>query len=407
MKRTINTTKLTKAFIESRISQEDIVAKYLDIPISIVEDCVKYNHLIKSVFRDDDTDSSMGIAYNMKGRLKVRDFNGCFFGDVYDVVAYVLSIVYERPISTDNKQDFYFILKHIYSVFSDDIDNRVNHYEIDESIRNALIKSKSRKAIIEIVPRSWNSRDKAYWNKLGVNLAYLNTHFVIPVEQYYIDRSSNPTPRYGYSTKDPCYAYMLGRNKQGIYLIKLYFPLRDRTKERKFITNCNVLEGLPNLELDNYDYIIITKSSKDRLSLGNHLVNHTFYGGAGKALTIGVVNLPSENYRLKANEYDWLKNRLADDGMIVSLLDFDRTGRDGADYLLSTYNIPYLFITRGEFGLENYGCKDFADLHDKYSNDEIDNFIKDTLRYVELRYRKNKGNSDAYFKRLSDCDLPY
>ena len=276
MKRTINTTKLTKAFIESRISQEAIVAKYLDIPINVVDDCVKYNHLIKSVFRDDDTDSSMGIAYNMKGRLKVRDFNGCFFGDVYDVVAYVLSIVYERPISTDNKQDFYFILKHIYSVFSDDIDNRVNHYEIDESIRNALIKSKSRKAIIEIVPRSWNSRDKAYWNKLGVNLAYLNTHFVIPVEQYYIDRSSNPTPRYGYTTKDPCYAYMLGRNRQGIYLIKLYFPLRDRTKERKFITNCNVLEGLPNLELDNYDYIIITKSSKDRLSLGNHLVNHTF-----------------------------------------------------------------------------------------------------------------------------------
>ena len=145
MKRTINTTKLTKAFIESRISQEAIVAKYLDIPINVVDDCVKYNHLIKSVFRDDDTDSSMGIAYNMKGRLKVRDFNGCFFGDVYDVVAYVLSIVYERPISTDNKQDFYFILKHIYSVFSDDIDNRVNHYEIDESIRNALIKSKSRK----------------------------------------------------------------------------------------------------------------------------------------------------------------------------------------------------------------------------------------------------------------------
>lgn len=46
MKRTINTTKLTKAFIESRISQEDIVAKYLDISINVVDDCVKHNHLI-------------------------------------------------------------------------------------------------------------------------------------------------------------------------------------------------------------------------------------------------------------------------------------------------------------------------------------------------------------------------
>ena len=94
MKRTINTTKLTKAFIESRISQEDIVAKYLDIPINVVDDCVKHNHLIKSVFRDDDTDSSMGIAYNMKGRLKVRDFNGCFFGSCNQSSIFFLNTYY-------------------------------------------------------------------------------------------------------------------------------------------------------------------------------------------------------------------------------------------------------------------------------------------------------------------------
>jgi len=407
MRRNVTTSKLTKAFIESRVSQEEIVSKYLNIPLEVVDDCVKHNHLIKSVFRDDDTDGSMGIAYNQKGRLKVRDFGGAGqFFDVYDTVAYVLSIVYERPINPNNKTDFYFILKHIYATFSDDIDNHVNHYEIDEDIKNALVKSRNRKAIIEIVPRSWNNRDKAYWNKLGVNLDYLNTHFVIPVEQYYIDRSTNPTPRYAYVAKDPCYAYMLGQNRQGIYLIKLYFPLRNREKERKFITNCNVLEGLPNLELNNYDYILITKASKDRLSIGNHLVNHAFYRADGAKLRIAVINLPSENYRLKEVEFEWLKARLAEDGMIISLLDFDRTGRDGAKYLLETYSIPYIFITRGEFGLENYECKDFADLHDKYSNDEIDGFIKDTIRYVELRF-KNKDNTDAYFKRLSDCNLPY
>lgn len=107
MKRNANTSKLTKAFIESRVSQEEIVSKYLDIPLEVVRDCVEHNHLITSVFRDDDTDGSMGIAYNAKGRLKVRDFGGAgFFDDVYGVVAYVLSIVYERPISTNNKQDF-------------------------------------------------------------------------------------------------------------------------------------------------------------------------------------------------------------------------------------------------------------------------------------------------------------
>ena len=108
----------------------------------------------------------------------------------------------------------------------------------------------------------------------------------IPVEQYYINRKVNPEPKYYYKPKDPCYAYMLGQNRKGVYLIKLYFPLRKRnTKELKFITNCNVLEGLPNLELDNYDYILITKSSKDRLSIGCHLAHNFFYGGARFPLT--------------------------------------------------------------------------------------------------------------------------
>lgn len=408
MKRNVNTARLTKSYIESRVTQEEIMSKYLDIPIEVINDCIERNHLIPSVFRDDDNEGSMGFTYNKKGRLKCRDFGGfAFMGDVYDVAAYVLSIVYERPINVNNKEDFYFILKHICKTFN--VTERDSQYEVDDDIKTALIKSKQRKAIIEIASRSWNRQDKNIWNKLNVGLDYLNTHFVIPVNQYYINRFSNPEPKYVYDSKDPCYAYMLGQNRQGVYLIKLYFPLRNRKKgQLKFVTNCNVLEGLPNLERDDYDYIIITKSSKDRLSLGSHLSKHSFYGGDKRTLRIGVINLPSENYRLKANEYDWLKARLNEDGMIVSLLDFDETGRNGANYLLETYDIPYLFITRGEFGLENYSnCKDFADLHDVYSNDEIDEFINQTISYVEKRYKWNENYSDAYFRRLSDCDLPY
>ena len=59
MKRNPNTTNLTKDYIESKISQESIVSKYLNIPIEVVQDCIQKNHLIISVFRDDDTNSSM------------------------------------------------------------------------------------------------------------------------------------------------------------------------------------------------------------------------------------------------------------------------------------------------------------------------------------------------------------
>ena len=404
MRRNPNTTNLTKDYIESKVSQELIVSKYLDIPMEVVQDCIKNNHLIESVFRDNDTNKSMGIQYNAKGRLKVRDFGGFgFFEDVYGVVAYVLSLICNRKIETNNKQDFYYVLKHIAYTFSDIIDGKEVDENVTDMIRDAIEVGKQRRPIIEIVPRSWNKDDKKIWSKWNISLSYLNTHFVLPVDQYYIDRGVNSDPKYYYKTKDPCYAYMLGQNRKGIYFIKLYFPLRNRSTELKFVTNCNVLEGLPNLELDNYDYILITKSSKDRLSIGSHLSNTLFYGGAKAKLNVGVVNLPSENYKLKKKEYNWLSSKLAEDGMIISLLDFDATGRTGAKYLKDTYDIPYIFITRGEFGLPNYECKDFADLHEKFNNKQIDNFINETIRYVELRYKKNLHDTDAFFQGLPYC----
>lgn len=408
MKRSLNTSNLTKEYIESKISQELIIHKYLGIPLDTINECIDKNILIYSVFRDDGNKPSMGIQYNKKGRLKVRDFGGFgFFEDVYGVVAYVLSLVYERKINTNNKQDFYFVLKHIAYTFSDIIDGKEVDANLDESFKAAIDKGKRRRPVIEIVPRSWNKYDKKLWNKWNVSLSYLNTHFVLPIDQYYINRDAYSKPKYYYSEKDPCYAYFLGEDSKGIKLFKLYFPLRNKEHELKFITNCNIIEGILNLELDNYDYILITKSSKDRLSIGNYLFNHSFYGG-GHTLNIGVINLPSENYRLKESEFNWLLSKLNDNGKIISLLDFDTTGRSGAYYLLTNFNIPYIFITRGEFGLHDYKCKDFAELCETYTQDEINNFVNSTLIYIKEKY--NNGiyiQSKTEPEYISNDNLPY
>ena len=76
MNRNPYTTNLTKTFIESKISQVTIMSKYLDIPVEVIEDCIASNKLIPSIFREDDTNGSMGFTYNKVGKLKVRDFGG-------------------------------------------------------------------------------------------------------------------------------------------------------------------------------------------------------------------------------------------------------------------------------------------------------------------------------------------
>lgn len=386
MKRNLLNTNITKEYIESKVSQELIFSTYLNIPLEVIQDCIENNNLIKSVFRNDDINNSMGFKYNKKGKLKVKDFGGFgFFEDVYGTVAYILSIMYKRTIDVNNKQDFIFILKHIRYTFRNIFDNTDCDYTIINKIKNNVNICKQKRAIIELVTRSWCSEDKKVWRTWGISLPYLDANFVLPVEQYYINRTPTDEPKYYYKPKDPCYAYLLGQSKTGIYLIKLYFPLRNKHTEHKFITNCNVLEGLLNLELNNYDFILITKSSKDRLSIGNHIQCNPLYRGDYK-VNIGIINLPSENYKLKEKEYEFLSSKLKSNGKLISLFDFDTTGRCGAKYLKDTYNIPYLFITKGEFGLFNYKAKDFAELNEKFNKDAINTFVKDTFEYVITHY---------------------
>ena len=137
MKRSVLTSKLTKTFIESKVSQIKIMSYYLDIEEEVIIDCIEHNHLIPSVFRDDDYNGSMRFTIYAKGRLKVRDFGGFgYFSDVYEVVAYVLTLAYDRQINCNNKQDFYFILTHIANTFSDYIDG----VEISNNPKSAEIK---------------------------------------------------------------------------------------------------------------------------------------------------------------------------------------------------------------------------------------------------------------------------
>ena len=367
---------LTKEFILSKVSQELIMSKYMGIPVSVINNCIETNTLICSPLRVDNH-PTFGFAYNKNFKLKARDFNGSFFGDVFDLVAYVLSFKTGRHINVSNKADFYYVLKHIAYTFRKLIYGGEQDEENEILLKQTVAKIKASKPIIEVVTRSWTNQDRYIWERWGVSLHWLNTHFVCPVEQLYINRYCQPIPKYNYKSEDPCYAYVTGLDSNGIYNIECYFPLRDRTKgEVKFITNHNGLVGILNLDKPKYDIIIITKSYKDNLALSSWFHSNPLRGSLSEA-RIGVINVTSESYNLKDYEYEWLKSKLTDNGILISLFDCDLTGVRGANKLRRQYGIIPIIIPR------SYEAKDFSELLEKYSRQTVNQFIQETEKLFE------------------------
>ena len=403
--RSINSSKLTKQSVLSKVSQVTIMATYLNLSDKIVQYCIDSGELICSPLRDDNH-PTCGFRYDNKGKLKFRDFAGYIWGDCFDIVAYIMTFIYNKQYDISKKEDFIKVLRHITFTFKDIFYGQEKDINLINTINTAITNIKHSKPIIELVVRQWNEDDKKYWAQFGVSLQYLNLHFVYPVEQYYINRKINPKPKYYYKTTDSCYGYNLGRDRNGIYSIKLYFPNRKHSSTR-FITNCNHLEGIYNLDRNDYDYIVITKSTKDRLSIGANVMRMQSFYGPDKVVSnnnngyignIGVINIPHETYRLRQNEYDWLKGKLNDTGKIVSLMDNDRTGKQEAIWLRNNYNIIPILIPK------EIGAKDFAELVSKQNIETVDCLIHKAIKYAKCY--KRKDNKLTWDKGEYDT-LPY
>lgn len=395
--RNINSSKLTKQTILEKVSQVNIFATYLGISVETIYNCINNGELICNPLRIDNHPTA-GFRYNNRGKLKFKDFaNDEFWGDCFDIVALVMSNIYNKPYNISNKEDFIKVLRHITFTFKDIFYGKEKDINVINDINTAINVIKHKKPIIELVVREWNYNDEKYWNTFGVSIKFLNLNFIYPVEQYYINRNINPEPKYFYSTNDPCYGYFLGKDSNGVNNIKLYFPKRNKDITR-FITNCNHLEGIYNLDRNDYNIIVITKSTKDRVSIGSAIIKNLFlYGGLIKD-RIGIINIPHETYKLRNNEYDWLQSKLTENGKIVSLMDNDRTGKIEAIWLRDTYNIIPIIIPN------RYKVKDFAELVANNNFKTISDLIINTIQYI-----KEYEEKDKYFRSTfrGNDDLPY
>lgn len=358
---------LTVNYIRDKFDQVSIFSKFLDISEDTIIECIKFGNTIHSPIRAIDPNPSVGFKFDNKGRLKMRDFNGSFWGDMFDIVSYL----YKLPV--DNKSDFYTILKIIYDAML------CEEYKdiISKDIKERLQFVKREKLVIDLNVRDWNQHDIDLWETWGLSTDDLNKGFVFPIENYWVNIVNNPEPKYFYRPNNPCYAYYLGHDNQGVVNYRLYFPIKSKFYP-KFISNNQSFQGLILLNR-MYDGIVITKSYKDVLLLKRLWSVH--FCPTGGLPDIAFIAPPSENYRFTDDDVNYLKSNTKK-GSLISLFDFDYTGIVSANKLKKEFGIPYLFLTNGRFNSTDYGAKDLSDYYCNNGEQETVNLIEKIIDLI-------------------------
>lgn len=361
---------LTKDYILSKISQEQIFEKYLGIS-------VEFNTLLKApaIIRTNDRNPTCSFYYSSNGKLRFRDFGGNYFwGDCFDIVALV------HRLNAQNKKDFNLILDIVARDF------RIHKYEnslnIDTGstydVRDVKGKKEKSKVEFKVKPREWYQQDARFWQQGNITKKYLDLFDVHPCMYIW----KNDTLIYNFNPKDPAYAYRFGKGE-----FKFYFPFR---KEYRFLSNTSVLQGFKQFEPAEIG--LITKSYKDVISL--------------KTFGISSVAPSSETHLISKSQWLDLKP-LAEHWF--SLMDYDRAGILMAQKLRKAYNIHPLFFARefrqGELrkliptlyaNYKDFGNKDFFEYVTKFGKpstikliDETKDLFKERFESLDTYYYNN------------------
>lgn len=369
--------ELTKTYILNEITEEDIMEKYLGIPVN--ESTLQANSFCSPLRIDNSP--TCNYWYNNVGKLRMRDWSGHFIGDAFDVVAYKLGV------NSRNKKAFQLILHTIAKDFK--IHKYKDYVEVEKYNTKTKEFFKKKKTLnnitlIKVIPRNWNYKDDSYWGQYFIDRTILNIGKVYPAEELYISKNGKPYIKiYSYSSKDPAYCYYGGRDEKGNMMWKVYFPLRerkDRTKPR-FLMSHSFLQGKHLIQPSRF--IVVTKAYKDVLAF--------------RKFNIIAVAPSAESILLTPDEY-WLLKKNCD--FIISCMDYDRAGKLMAKQLRDIYRIEPIMLTDGHFGTYNYGSKDptdyiakngfsesmllFKTIFEKYSSDidKFDKWIYNNLKFI-------------------------
>jgi hypothetical protein len=350
---------LTKPYLLERVSQEEIMLYYIGIPVNTQ---TLEGSSFLSPFRSEnnpDKNPTCNYYYSENGKLRIKDWNGSFHGDIFDVASWA------TKINSKTSQGFKLLLNKIAYDF------KVHKYSVDEERKkfNILYKqhiTTKELKVFKVIPRPFNKFDgKTWYDRWEISSSLLKLGKVIPVQELQVEGNDGYLhTKYVYNSYNPGYAYY-GGEINGIILWKVYFPL-TKDKNKKFITNYSFIQGL-NL-LVPARVIVITKSFKDVLCF--------------RVFGIVAICVPSETYVISKEIMFKLKS-YAD--IVVTNFDYDKTGILLANKYKRVHNCYPIMFTRGRFNQPDFGVKDFTEFRETYGTEKTKALIINTFdKYKEL-----------------------
>lgn len=335
---------LTKQYVLNHLNEEDIFSLYSGVPIWEINQCIETSELMLSPLRTDN-EPTCGFYVNDRGRMKMRDFNGYFWGDCFDLVAYRLNL------DANVSNHFAIILDRVAKDF------KIHKYKDSDIIvkyeRNQVLKKKDY-VQFDFEFRNWNKYDVKYWK--GLTKQDLEDNKIQAVRYLTVNQQVS----YIYRDSDLAYAYYLGQDKW-----KVYYPLRNKGK--RFMCNSGTVQGINTLK--DTETLIIAKSYKDVVYLRKFKDKYN----------IDAIAPSSETDLLKPNQIKYLRGK---SNKIVSFMDYDNTGIHMAWLLRENYQIPAMFMSEGTWkrrkGYAN--CKDFSDYVHLHGIDKAEELLINLLK---------------------------
>lgn len=323
---------LSKELILSRISEEQIMEYYLNLPVK--------KGLVVSPLRDDKNPT---CSFFRKGdTLIFKDFA---LGKNYTAI----SIVMERF-----KVNYMQALKIIANDFGILPNKKLQKNDGFKNPHTTTFEE-SEPTIIQITPQPFSESELKWWGDFGITLDILKHFNIYSCKHIFLQGKLS----FSSTARMPIYGYYGGK-KDKIERWRCYFP---KKRSFRFLTNwpASMIQGYNQLPQKG-DTLVITKSLKDVASL--------------YSFGISAIAPNSEMIFISDEVLKDLKTRFNN---IVVFYDNDLPGIHGMLKIKRAHpKLKYLFIPR------KLGAKDFSDLYKKFGREQTYEYIQEAIKFLKL-----------------------